>query len=180
MEIHWVHAGELPEAQRLAAEDRVRGLAEGHSDLIDVRFVARLTGHHKHGDKEIRITCDARGTEIVAARTREDLGLALNEALDAFEREVQRVRERRLARRGKRAAEPAELGIVDEIFRGEGYGFLLTDAGERVYFHRNAVHGDLDFDRLEEGARVGLQLEAGDKGLQATTVVAPPPGAGAP
>lgn len=174
MEIHWVHAGELAEGEREEAEDRLRGLAEGHDDLIDVRLIARTSGHHKHGDKEIRITCEARGKEIVAARQRPELGLALNEVLDAFEREVRRMRERRSDRRSERPAEPPHLGIVDRIFREEDYGFLLTDAGEQVYFHRNAVHGGLEFDRLSEGDRVGLNLEAGDEGLQATTVVEPP------
>lgn len=180
LEIHWVHAGEVDEAQRLAAEARVRALAEGHEDLIDVRFTARSSGHHKHGEKEVRITCDARGMEVVAARSRADLGLALDEALDAFEREVRRMRERRQDQRREQPVGPPELGIVDRIYREEGYGFLLTDAGERVYFHRNAVHGELDFERLAEGDRVGLNLEAGDEGPQATAVVAPPPGAASP
>jgi hypothetical protein len=47
-----------------------------------------------------------------------------------------------------------------------------------VYFHRNAVHGGLDFERLAEG--VALNLEASEKGLQATTVVPAPPGVPAP
>ena len=180
MEIHWVHAGDLSEDERGAAEERIRALGEGQTDLIDVRITARGTGHHKHGDKEVRIVCEARGREIVAARSREDLGLSLNEALDAFEREVRRMRERRSERRSERPAEPPHLGIVDRIFPDEGYGFVLTDSGEQVYFHRNAVQGALDFDRLSEGDRVGLNLEAGDEGPQATVLLEAPPDAPAP
>jgi cold shock CspA family protein len=69
---------------------------------------------------------------------------------------------------------------VDRIFAEEDYGFVLTDGGERVYFHRNAVHGGLEFDGLAEGDRVGLNIEAGNKGPHATTIVAPPPGAPSP
>ena len=54
------------------------------------------------------------------------------------------------------------------MFGEEGYGFILTDAGERVYFHRNAVQNGSTFGALEEGQRVGLQIESGEKGLQAT------------
>jgi len=180
MEIHWVHTVDLPEGDRVAAEDRLRALAEGYTDLIDARITARSTGHHKHGDKEIRITCQARGKEIVAACSRADFGLALNEALDAFERDVRRLRQRRTDRRTERPAAPPYLGIVDRIFREDGYGFLLTDGGEQVYFHRNAVHGHLDFDRLVEGDRVSLNLEAGDEGPQATVVLEAPPDAPAP
>ena len=95
MEIHWVGLSELEDADRSAAEARVTRLAEGHTDLIDVRITGHQTRHHKHGDQEIRITCQARGREIVAARNRPDLGLALHDALDAFERQVHDQREKR-------------------------------------------------------------------------------------
>ncbi len=176
MDIHWVGLSDLDETQRSNAEARLQALAADHSDLIDVRITGRQTRHHVHGAKEIRITCLARGKELVAARTRAELGIALIEAMDAFEREVHRLRDKRLQTRRARPAEPPYLGIVDKLFPEEGYGFILTDAGEQVYFHRNAVKEGLDFDRLEEADRVGLDIEAGDKGPQATAVIAPPPG----
>jgi cold shock CspA family protein/ribosome-associated translation inhibitor RaiA len=176
MEIHWVGLTDLEDAVRGAAEARLGRLTEGHSDLIDLRITGRQTGHHRHGDQEVRITCQARGRELVAARTRPDLGLALDEVLDAFEREVHRLREKRRDLSRKPEPEPPHLGIVDRIFRRDGYGFILTDSGEQVYFHRNAVKEGLDFDRLQEADRVALNVEAGNKGPQATAVVAPPPG----
>jgi cold shock CspA family protein/ribosome-associated translation inhibitor RaiA len=175
MEIHWVRPGGFPEPDRRAAEERIRALAEEATDLIDVRITARPTAHHRHGGHEVRITCEARGKEIVAARTRPEPGLALNEALDAFEREVWRMRHRRTQERAERPAPPPELGVVDRVLRDQGYGFILTDGGERVYFHRNAVHGGLAFEQLAEGQRVGLNVEGGVEGLQATVVVPPPP-----
>ncbi len=176
MEIHWHGLGDLSIEERADAEARLELLGVGYSDLIDVRIAGRTTGHHRHGDQEIRITCQARGREIVATRTRPDLGLALNEAVDAFEREVLQWREKRRDRSREQPAEPPYLGIVDRIFHDRGYGFILTDAGEQVYFHRNAVKEGLDFDRLEEADRVALNVEMGREGAQATTVVAPPPG----
>jgi cold shock CspA family protein/ribosome-associated translation inhibitor RaiA len=181
MEIHWHHVGTtLRSEERAAIEERLRALAAGHDDLIDIRISGRESGHHRHGEKEVRIVCQARGKELVAARSRPDLGLALHEALDAFEREVHRLRERRRDLGLERPSEPPLLGIVDRVFRADGYGFLLTDAGDRVYFHRNAVKAGLDFARLEEGDRVALNLEPGREGLQATSVVAPPPGTPSP
>jgi cold shock CspA family protein/ribosome-associated translation inhibitor RaiA len=175
MEIHWHHPEAFRDADRAAVEERLNALAEGRTDLIDVRIAARPTGHHRHGGHEVRITCKARGKELVAARGRAELAIALNEALDAFEREVWRMRHRRTQERDERLVAPPELGVVDEIFPGEGYGFILTDGGERVYFHRNAVRGGLDFETLADGQRVGLNLERGDEGLQATVVMSPPP-----
>jgi ribosomal subunit interface protein len=180
VQIRWTHLDALDSAERRDIEERLERLAAGHDDLIDVRIVARRTRHHRHGDREVRIVCRARGKEIVAARTRENVGLALNEALDTFEREVHRLRERRRTRRSERPALPPHLGVIARVLVKEGYGFVLTDAGEEVYFHRNAVNGPLDFERLEEGQRVGLNIEAGREGLQATAIVPAPPDAPSP
>src|SRR5512147_1347729 len=158
MQIHWRNLDEIRDEERDAAERKLRALENGHNDLIDLRVSARPSSHHRHGGHEVRIACQARGKEIVAARTRPEIGLALNEAVDAFVREVRRLRDRRGDRHAYDAASPPYLGIVDRVLRDEGYGFILTDGGDSVYFHRNAVHGGLDFDRLEEGVRVGLQV----------------------
>jgi len=174
VEIHWVDFGDIAERQRIAVEERLRELAEGYSDLIDVRLTAHTTPHHRHGAQEVRITAAIRGKEIIAARTRDELGLALDEAMDAFERELRERRDRKRQRRSEQPAEPPELGIVDHLVADEDYGFLLTDAGERVYFHRNALKHGLSFDALFEGQRVALNLEAGDRGLQATVVFPAP------
>lgn len=180
MELHWHRPQVFREEDRTVAEERIAELARDRTDLIDVRISAHPNSHHRHGGQEVRITCQARGQEIVASRIRPDAGLALNEALDVFEREVWRMRDRRTRQRVERPAPPPELGVVDQVFADEGYGFILTDAGERVYFHRNAVRGGLDFERLTEGQRVGLNLEGGEQGPQATVVVAPPPDAPVP
>lgn len=174
MEIHWVDCQDLREDVREAAEQRVRALAEGHKDLIDVRFTARTTGHHRLGNQEVRVTAQLRGKEIVVARTREEVGRALDEALDVFDREVRKLRRRRLSKRSESAPEPPELGIVDRIVPENDHGFILTDGGESVYFHRNAVKHGLDFEQLAEGHRVALNLEAGNEGLQATVVYPAP------
>lgn len=180
MEIHWVHPELFGEDERRVVEDRLEALARERTDLIDVRITAKSTTHHRQGGHEVRITCEARGKEIVAARTRPQAGLALNEAMDAFEREVWRMRHRRTQERDERPAAPPELGVIDELVAGEGYGFILTDGGVRVYFHRNSVHGGLEFERLEEGQRVGLNFEGGVEGPQATVVVPAPSGAPSP
>jgi len=180
MEVHWVHPDVFGDNDRALADQRIAALARERTDLIDVRITARPSAHHRHGGQEVRIVCKAREKEIVAARTRPDAGRALNEALDAFEREVWRMRHRRAQPRTERPAEPPELGIVDEVFREEGYGFIVTDAGESVYFHRNAVSGGLVFERLVEGQRVGLNIEGGIEGPQATVVVSAPPDAPGP
>jgi cold shock CspA family protein/ribosome-associated translation inhibitor RaiA len=180
MEIHWAQFPDLNPEVRAAIEARIQQLAEDHDDLIDVRIVGHVTHHHRHGGCGVRVTCLARGQQLVAMRERDELGLALNEVMDDFERQVHELRRMRREARTERLPEPPCLGLVDRVLRDEGYGFVLTDDGTRVYFHRNAVHGGLHFDALEEGQRVALNIEPGDKGPQATTIGPAPLGTPAP
>lgn len=181
MQVHWHRVPEVTDEEREAVEARLQELAGDHGDLIDVRISAKSTRHHRHGGQEISIAALMRGTNLAAVRTRPDLRIALDEALDAFEREVRQIRDRRRDRLTAQARQyPPHLGIIDRVLREEGYGFILTDGGEQVYFHRNAVHDGLDFERLEEGQRVALNYEPGIEGPQANAVVPPPPDAPVP
>jgi len=177
MEMHWVHPDVFDQRDREAAEVRIESLAEGHSDIIHVRVSAHKTAHHRHGGQEVHITAQVRGGEIVAKRSRPDAGLALNETVDVFEREVHKMRERRTDRRDERSAPPPELGIIDRVLLDDGYGFILTDGGDQVYFHRNALRDGLALDTLDEGQRVALDFEPGDQGPQAIFVAPAPPDA---
>jgi cold shock CspA family protein len=49
------------------------------------------------------------------------------------------------------------------------FGFLQSNTGKEVYFHRNSVL-DGEFSELAVGSRVTFVDEIGEKGLQATTV----------
>ncbi len=180
MEIHWRNAHAIEAEHRHAVEERLSELAREGSDLIDARIAIDEGLHHRQGVKTARIVCQARGAEIVSTRTAEAAALALDLAVDVFEREVRKARSVKLDRRAWRPQPPPHLGIVDRILLEEGYGFVLTDEGDRVYFHRNAVHGGLEFESLGEGQRVALNYEAGRDGLQATALVPPPPDAPAP
>ena len=98
MQIQWTDFDSVSQPQRDVVERRIAALAEERSDLNHVRLVARGTDHHRLGGREVRIVCQARGTGIVARAERPELGRALDEAVDDFEREVRRLRERRQVR----------------------------------------------------------------------------------
>lgn len=171
MEIHWRNAQEIADEQRAKVAEQIEKLASRHRDLIDVFVdVEKPTGHHRKGQRRVEIRCQARGADLVATGEADELGLALRDALRTFRREVERLRSRRRDVREERPADPPLRGVVDVVERSAGYGFLVTDGGERVYFHRNAVGGGLEFERLEGGEAVALNYEAGDSGLQATFV----------
>ncbi|MCI0663114.1 MAG: cold shock domain-containing protein [Acidobacteria bacterium] len=58
---------------------------------------------------------------------------------------------------------------IIKLFPEKGYGFLETEDGEEIYFHRNSVLGG-GFDELEIGMEVSFVEEMGEKGPQASTV----------
>lgn len=182
MEIHWRNPNELTEAEREHAEERIQKLAQGSKDLIDLWIdVEPSSNHHRKGNEQVTLRCQARGRELVAHGHGEEIGLALKRALQTFERDVRRMRDKRKDRRMEPPpSAPPVLGVVDRVFPVDGYGFVWTDAGEQVYFHRNAVGDGLAFDGLEEGQRVALNVEPGEKGPQATILAPAPPDASTP
>lgn len=178
MQIHWRHPKAVSEAEREFALRHLEQLAEGHHDLTDLWIdVSAGSAHHRKGDERVSIRCQARRASIVAVGTGAEPGLALRAAIEKFEREIWRLRHRRADHRPRPKPGPPALGIVDRIIRDKDYGFLLTDGGEQVYFHRNALDGGLEFGALEEGQRVALDFYGGEDGPQASVVTLPPPDA---
>lgn len=177
IKIHWDHMDEVADVATAEAEARLRALAMQHDDLLSLRVSGRYSGHHRRGGREVRIVGKAKGGDLFVSRVRPELSHALHDAIDAFVHEVRNLRSRRVARPPQRGDSPPHLGVIDRVLADEGYGFIITDEGNSVYFHRNAVSGGLAFERLEEGQRIGLNLEPGEEGLQATVVIPAPPGA---
>ncbi|MBW2271938.1 MAG: HPF/RaiA family ribosome-associated protein [Deltaproteobacteria bacterium] len=102
MEIHWHHTQWLSEDGREEIEGRIRELAEqGSNDIIDVR-ISGSSARQGHGEQEVRITCEARGKEIVAVRTSDSLDQALHDAVENFVQQVRQMRKKRRDHRGSR------------------------------------------------------------------------------
>lgn len=60
-------------------------------------------------------------------------------------------------------------GTIKRLIRDRGFGFIRSEDGQEVFFHRSALQG-LDFDGLREGERVSFELERGSKGPRAVNV----------
>ena len=178
--LHWDHLNDLSEPTREKAEARLRALAGEHDELLSLRLSGRRSAHHRRGGCEVRIVAKGKGRDLFVSRVRPDLGLALHDALDAFVHELRNLRSRRTARPPQRSDSPPHLGLIDRMLVDQDYGFILTDEGETVYFHRNAVSGAVPFERLREGQRIARNLESGENGLQATVVRPAPPDATSP
>ncbi|MGH9405086.1 MAG: cold-shock protein [Terriglobia bacterium] len=60
-------------------------------------------------------------------------------------------------------------GTVKRLIRDRGFGFIRTDDGQEVFFHRSTLQ-DLDFEKLHEGEKLEFEVERGNKGMRAVRV----------
>ena len=145
---------------------------------------ARITGchvavesphRHKQSGRQYRVRVDLTvpGGELVVSNAQgddvanQDAYAAIDEAFDEAKR---RLREAVDVRRGDvKSHEHALHGRVAKLFSYEGYGFIETQWGDEVYFHRNSVLNGA-FGRLERGDHVRFIEEQGDDGVHATSV----------
>lgn len=157
-------------------ERRMADLQLGHDDLIHGRVTLTKNRHHKKAlnvaEALVVVTLPGRRT-ITARKEEKTFEEAIRAAFLAMETELQKCRDKRGSHEVRVAPLPLR-GVVCKLFPQEGYGFILQEGGGEVYFHRNAVH-DLTFEELQDGMEVALNVEAGEKGPQATTVNALPP-----
>ena len=98
----------------------------------------------------------------------DDLPTTVKNTFKSAQRKLKQLVEKQ---QGERKSHPEQeiSGIITKIFSQEGYGFLRSLEGDEIYFHRNSIVND-DFDQLQPGTGVSYTVEAGEKGLQASSV----------
>ncbi len=134
-----------------------KGARRQQGDLFDVALRVAMPGHkdvvvdRSHGD----------------VPEHEHAAVAIRDAFDAAIRQIEDAM--RDLRGEVKAHETQAQGKVMRFLAGEDCGFIETRDGREIYFHRNLVV-DGDFDRLEIGAEVLFDEEAGANGAQARTV----------
>lgn len=129
--------------------------------------------HHTGNLFHVRIDIKVPGKELVVDRdpsqhtAHKDAYVAIRDAFDAAERELQTyVRTRR--HEIKTPVLPPHAWI-SRLFRNEDYGFISTQDGREIYFHRNSVLNQR-YDSLEIGTEVRFSEEMGEAGPQASSV----------
>lgn len=113
------------------------------------------------------------GREVVANRhppghqAHQDVMVAIRDAFNAAQRQLED--QARKLRGDVKASETPPMATVKALIGGQDHGFLATDDGRELYFHRNSVMGG-DFDTLAIGDRVTFAEAVNDKGPHASTV----------
>jgi cold shock CspA family protein/ribosome-associated translation inhibitor RaiA len=145
---------------------RVDQRAKNSSDTIPpvVRIELGIPGR-----KELVVSHEPEHLERKFQRP--DLRNAIHEAFRIAERQLRDLKEQR-ERRTKEQHHDSEnqaLGQVAELAPEKNQGFLITNEGSLLYFHRNAMLSG-DFDQLRRGDEVYYVEDFGDTGPSATKV----------
>jgi cold shock CspA family protein len=164
-----------------AIEARVRAeaskLLRVEPRIASVRVALRHASSRRHkGDLyAVRLQFGVPGGADVtighnpdADHAHEDAYVAIRDAFRAARRRLQE-RHRRLSGIVK-THRPQATAKVSQLFADGDYGFMETEDGREIYFHRNAVLNG-GFQHLRIGDRVRFVESEGDKGAQASTVV---------
>lgn len=170
--------------QGMEPSDAVRDQVQRHIDRLEERY-GRLTAcrvavkapsgrHHTGGLYEVRIYLslpDSRDVSVEHTPQMDErfqrFEFALNDAFNRAERQLQDEVGRMRGKVKQHASPPT--GVVTQMMREDGYGFLQSEDGREIYFHRNSVSAP-GFDDLQPGRRVNFVEEEGEKGPQASRV----------
>lgn len=100
-----------------------------------------------------------------------DLHNAINEAFRIAEDQLAEYKTQLQdrTRESVRSGEDEAYGQVADIDPNGDFGFILTNTGGMLYFHRNSVMSG-NFEQLTRGAKVHYVEEAGDTGPTASKV----------
>ncbi|MBW8269281.1 HPF/RaiA family ribosome-associated protein [Caldovatus aquaticus] len=163
-----------------ALEARIRAkaaeLERFEHDILRCHVIVEAPHRHHHQGRLYRARVEVfvpRGDVFVTREgplnhAHEDPYVAVRDAFDAAIRQLED-HVRKLRRQVKQHGPAMRRGRVARFIAGEDYGFIETEDGEEVYFHRNSVSGNA-FDELRVGDPVHLSVEEGEKGPQAVVV----------
>lgn len=158
---------------------RVDKLERLYGRLVGCRVsVEALHKQHRKGNVyEVHIEMRVPGhEELVVSRAphhpkerykKPDVRASVREAFKAAMAQLQGFKEQQ---RGEvKPHTPMFQGQVAQVSPGEDFGFILTNTGSRLYFHRNSVMNEA-FDKLKPGDPVRYVEQMGDTGPTAAKV----------
>jgi cold shock CspA family protein len=150
-------------------------LEELYGRIVGCGVIVRDPGgrHQTGGLHEVRVRLTLPdGREVIVDRTPKlderysDLKFAID---DAFRRARRRVQDQARRMRGQvKHHESQPMAKVARLDPSGDFGFLETDDGQEIYFHRNSALDGMP--ALSVGARVTFVEQPGEKGPQASTV----------
>jgi ribosomal subunit interface protein len=157
---------------------RIAKLEKFYGRMISCRVsIEARTKQHRTGNiYDVHIEIQAPGGHLVVSRephhikerhANPDVYASVHDAFEAAEAQLRSFGK---VRQGTVKPHPAPVqGQIAELFSDRDYGFILTNEGARLYFHRNRVMNG-DFDKLKRGDAVQFVEGTGDTGPMAVKV----------
>jgi cold shock CspA family protein/ribosome-associated translation inhibitor RaiA len=158
--------------------ERVGKLERIYGPLVRCRVsVEALHKKHRTGNVyDVHIEMHAPNGKLVVSRephraaqrqAKPNIRTSVREAFDAAAAQLKRFKEQQAGE--TKLHPPMFQGEVAQLHPDKDFGFILTNDGTQLYFHRNSVmNGDLD--RLKRGDAVHYIEAAGDTGPTAAKV----------
>ncbi len=158
-----------------ALEDHLRKkankLTQFYQRINSCRIVISLAQKHKHQGKLycVRIDITVPGKELVVnKKLNEDVYIAIRDAFDALERQVENYARKR--RGNVKTHEAVDHGVIARLFMDEGYGFIEDRQGQELYFSMANTHYP-EFSQLKIGDEVEFITVPASDGWQAHHVI---------
>ncbi|MFO1090987.1 MAG: HPF/RaiA family ribosome-associated protein [Hyphomicrobiales bacterium] len=160
--------------------EKIDQLDKRFGRIISCRVVVKSPGqHHRQGLYEVHVQMALpAGREVAVGKLPQederytDVKFAVNDTIKRARRQLEEQLERLSGDRkaGPPLAVPitATSGHVARLF--DDYGFIETDDGDELYFHRNGMAGGKGFEMLSTGEEVAFAVEDGMNGPQARGV----------
>ncbi|HYH18159.1 MAG TPA: HPF/RaiA family ribosome-associated protein [Azospirillum sp.] len=158
--------------------ERAEKLERMYDRLVGIR-VALEHQHrqHKTGNVvDVRIELMVPGSDIVVSRqpnkakekyANPDARTSIRDAFEAAERQLKDFKQK--LRGDVKARDAEEPGRVSQLYPAEDHGFIMTNTGTQLYFHRNSCI-NVAFDELQTGDPVKYIETVGDTGPTASKV----------
>lgn len=146
--------------------------------LVGIRVAVEAQHRqHKTGNVfDVHIELMVPGQDIVVSRkpnkakeryANPDARTSIRDAFEAAERQLKEYKDK--MRRDVKVHDPEQPGRVAQLNPNEDHGFITTNTGTQLYFHRNSCL-NVDMDQLKPGDPVKYVESAGDTGPTAAKV----------
>jgi ribosomal subunit interface protein len=162
-----------------AVEARIREKASKldkfHNRIMSCRVAVESEHQHHHQGNQyhIRIDITTPGKEIVISREHHDnhayenIYVAIRDAFDAAIRQLENLS--RVQRGEVKKHQLESVGTVARLLPEKDHGFITSENGREIYFHRNSVNGG-GFDTLKVGTIIRYKEEDSDLGPKASMI----------
>jgi cold shock CspA family protein/ribosome-associated translation inhibitor RaiA len=162
--------------QEKIEEEREKLIRHYANLVLHLRVTIEATPGYKEGGYEISLVASVPNDTVVVKRWGEKVPPLLVESFDVLGQQLKDIVRKKQNHKNQESVKTQggmpggdTGGTIQRLF--SKYGFIMTHDDQEVFFHANSLK-NISMDDLKEGVDVSLEMEEGEKGLQAVWVKA--------